>query len=188
MAASDAAVVLTAGTPERKASTDWTFECTRRSTLDSVRISELAAASGVPATTLRYYESVGLVTAKRGPNGYRDYDDDALGQLSFIEASKQLDMSLPEIVELLTLIKGESCTQVREVLHPKLRQRLHEVDKRLANLHLLRDRLDAAVSRVGACPDSGRSCRSGCALPGPQQDTCATQETKPKTAESEGTR
>lgn len=153
-----------------------------------MRISELATASGVPATTLRYYESVGLVTAKRGTNGYRDYDDDALGQLSFIEAAKQLDMSLPEIVELLTLIEGESCTQVREVLHPKLRQRLLEVDKRLANLRLLRDRLDAAVTRVGACPDSGRSCRSECALLGTLQDTCITAEAIPQSTENEGTR
>jgi MerR family transcriptional regulator, copper efflux regulator len=154
-----------------------------------VRISELAAASGVPATTLRYYESVGLVTAKRGTNGYRDYDDDVLSELSFIEAAKQLDMSLPEIVELLTVIEGETCTQVREVLHPKLRQRLVEVDKRLANLRLLRERLDAAVARVGACPDSGRSCRSECALLGGRQETtCAIQQTEPKTTLNEGTR
>ncbi len=153
-----------------------------------MRISELAAASGVPATTLRYYESVGLVTAKRGTNGYRDYDDDVVGQLSFIEAAKQLDMSLPEIVELLTVVEAESCTQVREVLHPKLRQRLLEVDKRLANLHLLRDRLEAAVTRVGACPDSGRSCRSECALPGRQQDICTTPNTSPETTDIKGTR
>ncbi|MCQ6271037.1 MerR family transcriptional regulator [Pseudarthrobacter sp. R1] len=153
-----------------------------------MRISELAAASRVPATTLRYYESVGLLTAKRGPNGYRDYDIDALSQLSFIEAAKQLDMSLPEIVDLLTVIEGESCTQVREVLHPRLQQRLLEVDKRLASLRLLRDRLDAAVTRVGACPDSGRSCRSECALLGTQRETCATQTTDPKTTTIEGAR
>ncbi|WP_190989088.1 MerR family transcriptional regulator [Pseudarthrobacter sulfonivorans] len=153
-----------------------------------MRISELAAASGVPATTLRYYESVGLLTAKRGTNGYRDYDIGALGQLSFIEAAKQLDMSLPEIVDLLTVIEAESCTQVREVLHPKLQQRLFEVDKRLAGLRLLRNRLDAAVARVGACPDSGRSCRSECALLGTHRETCGTQTTEPQTTDIKGTR
>ncbi|MEV7572964.1 MerR family transcriptional regulator [Pseudarthrobacter sp. NPDC089323] len=152
-----------------------------------MRISELAAASGVPATTLRYYESVGLVTAKRDTNGYRDYDDDVLGELSFIEAAKQLDMSLPEIVDLLAVIEGETCTQVREVLHPKLRQRLLDVDKRLANLQLLRERLDGAVARVGACPDSGWSCRSECALLGGQQEATCTQQTEPKTTANEGT-
>ena len=140
-----------------------------------MRISELAAASGVPATTLRYYESVGLLTAERGLNGYRDYDVDALVQLSFIEAAKQLDMSLAEIVDLLAVIEGESCTQVREVLHPRLQQRLLEVDKRLASLRLLRDRLEAAVARVGACPDSGRSCRSECAPFDIQQNTWTAQ-------------
>lgn len=140
-----------------------------------MRISKLAAVSGVPAATLRYYELVGLVTAKRGPGRYRDYDVDALAQLSFVEAAKQLDISLPEIVDLLTVIEAESCTQVREVLHPRLQQRLLEVDKRLASLRLLRDRLEAAVARVGACPDSGRSCRSECAPFDIQQNTWTAQ-------------
>ncbi|MFB9653405.1 MerR family transcriptional regulator [Pseudarthrobacter sp. NPDC092184] len=153
-----------------------------------MRISELAAASGVPATTLRYYESVGLLTAKRGSNGYRDYDIDALDQLSFIEAAKQLDLSLFEIVDLLTVIEAESCTQVREVLHPRLQQRLLEVDKRLASLRLLRDRLDTAVAKVSACPDSGRSCRSECALLATQRKACPTQTTDPKTTTIEGAR
>lgn len=153
-----------------------------------MRISELAAVSGVPATTLRYYESVGLVTAERGRNGYRTYDDGARTQLSFIEAAKQLGMSLPEIVDLLAVIEGESCTGVREVLHPRLQQRLLEVERRIANLRLLRDRIDGAVTRVGACPDSGRSCRSECALLGAQGKTCSKQKTEPTTTGIEGTR
>ncbi|WP_416316268.1 MerR family DNA-binding transcriptional regulator [Streptomyces sp. S584] len=36
-----------------------------------MRISQLAERSGVPATTLRFYEGVGLLPADRTPAGYR---------------------------------------------------------------------------------------------------------------------
>ncbi|HEX4249696.1 MAG TPA: MerR family DNA-binding transcriptional regulator, partial [Pseudonocardia sp.] len=36
-----------------------------------MRISQLAERSGVPATTLRFYESSGLLPSGRSPAGYR---------------------------------------------------------------------------------------------------------------------
>lgn len=55
---------------------------------------------------------------------------------------------------------------VREALHPKLRDRLAEVDRQLAGLRLLRQRLVTAASSVGACPDSVSLRRSECMLVG----------------------
>lgn len=132
-----------------------------------MRIAEVVRRSGIPATALRYYESVGLIEAWREPNGYRSYDDAVLDRLSFIEAAKQLHLPLPEIAELLTVVEGETCTQVRDALHPKLEQRLDEVDRRLDALQGLRARLAAAAINVAACPDDGRSCRSECMAIGP---------------------
>ena len=129
-----------------------------------MRISQVARSTGIPATTLRYYDSIGLIGARRESNGYRSYDETVLERLSFVEAAKQLDLSLPEIGELLVVVEGDSCTQVRDALHPKLEQRLREVDRRLSSLRLLRDRLAAATGRVAKCPDSGESCRSECML------------------------
>lgn len=129
-----------------------------------MRISEIARRSGVPATTLRFYETVDLIAADRGVNGYRDYDETVLERLSFIHGAKQLDLSLSEISELLKVVEGESCTQVRETLRPKLAERLREVDVRLSVLQHLRDRLAAANRHVTACPDSGERCRTECAL------------------------
>lgn len=40
-----------------------------------MRISELARRAGVTTKAVRYYESLGLITPERLPNGYRDYDE-----------------------------------------------------------------------------------------------------------------
>lgn len=128
----------------------------------AVRISEVSARSGVPATTLRYYESVGLIESLRTPNGYRSYQEGTFARLSLIEAGKYLDLSLREIGELVSAVEVDTCTGVREALHPILDRRLDDVDRRLRSLRVLRDRLAAATNQVAACPDSGRSCGSEC--------------------------
>ena len=132
-----------------------------------MRISELSRRSGVPATALRFYESVGLIGAARAATGYRDYNESAVDRLTFLHGAKQLDLSLPEIVELLDVVEAESCTQVRETLRPKLDERLRDVDERLAVLMKLRERLVEATARVTACPDSGDRCRTECVLARP---------------------
>lgn len=137
-----------------------------------MRISEVARRAGVPATTLRYYEDVGLLEAPRGSNGYRCYDEGVLERLSFIEGAKHLGLSLPEIVELLVVVEGDTCTQVRETLHPQLVRHLREVDRRLEEFRRLRVRLAAATEQVAACPDSGESCRSECMLLGNGSSRC----------------
>lgn len=150
-----------------------------------MRISHVASQSGIPATTLRYYETIGLIQSRREPNGYRFYDESVLERLAFIEAAKQLDLSLLEIGDLVGVVEGEACTQVREALHPKLTERLREVDVRLATLRLLRNRLVAATRRVAACPDSGESCRSECMLLGERRRVCHPDVTN---LENEGPR
>lgn len=134
------------------------------SSVETVRISEIARRSGVPATTLRFYEAEGLIAAGRGVNGYRDYGEDVLERLSFIQGAKQLDLSLPEIAEMLEVVEGDSCTQVRETLRPMLTDRLRQVDERLTVLQHLRDRLSHVNEHVAACPDRGDQCRTECAL------------------------
>lgn len=127
-----------------------------------MRISEVARRSGVSASALRYYESVDLIHAAREPNGYRSYDVAVLSRLSVIEAAKQLDLPLTEIWALLSVLDGDTCTQVRETLKPRLEQRLREVDEHLKALQQLRDRLATATSSVAECPDANSSCRSEC--------------------------
>ena len=55
-----------------------------------MNISMAAKHSGVPAKTIRYYESIGLIPpAARRENGYRDYGDNDVSTLRFISRGTQ---------------------------------------------------------------------------------------------------
>lgn len=59
-----------------------------------MRISEVTAHSGVPATTLRYYEQLDLIRSTRASNGYREYGPEVLERLSFISVAKKMNLDL----------------------------------------------------------------------------------------------
>ena len=70
--------------------------------MDGLRISELARRVGVPTSTVRYYERIGLVPGPaRSSSGYRIYDADAATRLLFITRAKRLGLSLEAITELV---------------------------------------------------------------------------------------
>ena len=41
-----------------------------------MNINEAEKLTGIPRASIRYYESEGLVSPARAPNGYRVYSDD----------------------------------------------------------------------------------------------------------------
>lgn len=67
-----------------------------------MKISELSRATGVEVDTIRYYEKEGLLSAPaRAENGYRQYAQAHLEQLSFVRHCRALDIPLADIRRLL---------------------------------------------------------------------------------------
>jgi MerR family redox-sensitive transcriptional activator SoxR len=63
-------------------------------------IGEVARRTGVAATTLRFYEQIGLVPAPARVGGKRRYDDSILVRLEVIRLCKAAGFGLEEIQKL----------------------------------------------------------------------------------------
>lgn len=116
----------------------------------------------MPASTLRYYESVGLLSAQRTPGGYRVYDGAAVDRLAFIGAAKRVGLPLTEIGELLQVWDRGACADVRRRLRPMMATRLDEVVTRTADLQLFAESLQAALTHLDALPDRTSPCDAAC--------------------------
>lgn len=132
-----------------------------------MRISQLAERSGIPATTLRFYEGAGLLPADRTPAGYRCYGEDAVERLAFIRAAKHLGLSLAEIGRLLPVWENGACHEVKAGLRPRIAARLDEAGHRVAELTALRASLHSALGHLDALPERTGRCDPHCGFPGP---------------------
>ncbi|GAA1793207.1 MerR family transcriptional regulator [Actinomadura chokoriensis] len=130
-----------------------------------MRISQLAERSGVPATTLRYYESAGLLAADRTPSGYRTYGEDAVTRLAFIGSAKHLGLPLDEIGELLTVWESGACADVKADLRPRVAARLTESERRLTEIEAFTRSLHDVLHHLDELPDRTVPCDAECGLP-----------------------
>lgn len=109
-------------------------------------ISQLARQAGIPTTTLRYYERIGLIEPEdRSAGNYRLYSDESLRKVRFVRAAQSIGFTLDDIKQLLAAETGSlpRCGQVRELIE----HRLSDVEQRLQDLRHVQKVLKAALKR-----------------------------------------
>jgi DNA-binding transcriptional MerR regulator len=133
------------------------FPSAARFSVVLVRIGELGRRAGVSPRTLRHYEELGLLAARRRSNGYRDYDERDLQLVAEIRSLVDLGFALEETRPFVECLRaghptGASCEDSRAVQ----RQKLAEVDEWLERMHAVRREL---VAQLGD-PPTPRCCFS----------------------------
>jgi DNA-binding transcriptional MerR regulator len=102
-------------------------------------IKEAAALSGLPASTLRYYESIGVIApiARGASSGHRVYDEDDLDQLTWIACLAATGLSVADMqqyvangrrgpeaaAEQVALLEAQAARLVVEAEQLELRRR-----------------------------------------------------------------
>lgn len=107
-------------------------------------IGELSARSGVKVPTIRYYESIGLIDAPARTEGnQRRYDRTALDRLRFIVQARSMGFPMDSVKAMLRISRHEEapCADLDDLV----RDRLSEVDDRIARLTRLRGELSAML-------------------------------------------
>jgi len=130
--------------------------------MNTLRISQLAARVGVPATTLRFYEREGLLPAARTPAGHRQYTVADGDRVRFIMAAKHLGLALHQVRDLLNVRDGGVCRDVRDELRTLVASRVAAADDRIEDLREFRDRLTAALVHLHDLPEKDGPCEPAC--------------------------
>ena len=122
-----------------------------------MNIGQLAAAAGVPAATVRYYEHRGLLEKPRRTHaGYRQYAPETTRRLRFIKHAQELGFTLGEIAHLLAFWKDStrSCGKVEA----RATDTLKRIDLKIRDLERMRSALTQYVtacrtqSPLSECP------------------------------------
>jgi MerR family transcriptional regulator, redox-sensitive transcriptional activator SoxR len=110
--------------------------------LAELTIGEVARRAGVAASSIRYYERIGLLPQPDRLGGQRRYDAAVLGKLGFIGVAQSAGFKLREIKELIDGIDGANGMGAR--MRSLSSQKLAEVEAILARTKAMKGWLEVA--------------------------------------------
>ncbi|MFE0459248.1 MerR family transcriptional regulator [Kitasatospora sp. NPDC058965] len=119
-----------------------------------MRIGELAERAGTTTRTLRYYESRGLLTARRTGNGYRAYGEQDVQLVRQIRLLQDFGFELEDTRPFVECLQaghpeGDACPASLEVY----RRKLAELDACLDRLGAVRAQLSRQLARAELLAD-----------------------------------
>lgn len=100
-----------------------------------ISIGELATQSGVPASTIRYYEKIGLIPFAKRISGQRRFNTAVIKQLKLIRIAQKIGWSLNEIKSLV------NANQLNESWRKQAPRKLQELDDLMAEIQQRKERI-----------------------------------------------
>ncbi|MFJ2813824.1 MerR family transcriptional regulator [Streptomyces sp. NPDC087294] len=124
-----------------------------------MRIGELAARAGTTTRALRYYESRGLLSARRAGNGYRSYDESDLKLLRQIRTLQDFGFDLEETRPFVECLRaghpqGDTCPASLDVY----RRKLAELDELIGDLRAVRAEIGVRLASAGGADNAPPMC------------------------------
>ena len=114
-----------------------------------MRIGELAARSGVAVRMLRYYEEKGLLSPRRGPNGYREYEERDVTRAGLVTSMIRSGLPTRLIVPLLQRRdERDAHAADEEDVAALLRAEVARLDGRIACMTLSRRTIQEYLDRI----------------------------------------
>src|SRR5438128_8731022 len=111
---------------------------------DELTIGELSARSGVAASALRFYEAEGLIHAERTSGNQRRYPRATLRRVALVQAGRAAGIALEQIRHALDTLPPNR-TPSRRDWERLSRNWRADIDRRIATLQALRDRLTTCI-------------------------------------------
>lgn len=123
--------------------------------MEQMAIGEVASEAGVQPSTLRYYESIGLLAPPNRVGGKRRYTAEALDRLGVIQVAKKAGFTLSEIKMLLSGFSETEPPSARWKIMAQ--EKIEEVDALIRRAEgmkrLLAEGLECECLRMEECAD-----------------------------------
>jgi MerR family redox-sensitive transcriptional activator SoxR len=115
--------------------------------MPGMTIGEVAKAAGLPASTIRYYEKVGILSPPLRVSGQRRYDRQILERLAIVRFARRVGFRIVEIHLLLRGFEGRPPPQHWRQMATK---KLNEIEELIRNARAVRASLEDTLRHK--CP------------------------------------
>jgi MerR family transcriptional regulator, redox-sensitive transcriptional activator SoxR len=114
-------------------------------------IGAVARKAGVATSSIRYYESIGLLPQPGRLHGQRRYGPDVLGKLAFIGVAQSAGFKLSEIKELVRSV--DAADGMADQMRSLSSRKLEEVEALLERTKAMKGWLEVATNCGCQTPD-----------------------------------
>jgi MerR family redox-sensitive transcriptional activator SoxR len=112
-------------------------------------IGQVSAESGISASAIRYYESLGILPKPARKSGRRLYDDSALQRLAVVRFYRTTGVSVHDIAQMFA-------ADARSDRHAVVRERIAEIDRFIRMAQTAKRRLNDLLAC--SCHGDRRKC------------------------------